>query len=599
VLIIRDFLAAPAGEVLLDLRADDGLSEDDGGEDPRTCSSARLFERFAREFKPLSDRPGFAYQRLGPVASPLSPLVLRYRVSRRAAVEFLLRKDYRADWESEVKEEYTYFTQEEFEALFARLGLRVVASTPLRNPWIVRHRFERQFEWRATDGAALDFPATNYVIAGERVPAGEGVRFGEGEPAPGAPFLTMDHYRDVETGRVLDLVRRPHRTLDVLPWFDAGPDLFVLARKSYPRPILQCARRGSPLLGDRRPPGYVTEPLIVLQEDQPIGLTVEAALARHAHVEPADIRAFAPGATYYPSPGGILEEVRSVLVEIAPRFVEKRLPAASGFSTSGMVRAIEARQLLRAAQVGGLPDARLEMNVYQLLAARGLDAGPWIGEELAPRTVDVAATSTAALRARPARRRFVRAAASESRGFLRIERAWFDEHDAAGTVVARQPLELVVPAPLSLTSVATAPLVRAGGEVLLGLDDFDLPAAQCFEGNSNILVAPAWRLPRALDSLLATQAWLRARLAEEYGIECGTLWELGGPYHPTPGATPEVVHPFALEVTAERASGARRLTWVPLGALVADSALLVDGHLRVVALRAAHALGLLSAGSGA
>ena len=88
------------------------------------------------------------------------------------------------------------------------------------------------------------------------------------------------------------------------------------------------------------------------------------------------------GTTYYPSPGGILEEVRSVFVDVDPVFANSHVEGLSGFSTSGRVRAIEARQLLRAAQVGGLPDARLELNVYELLHRTGQPLGPWIGEEI-------------------------------------------------------------------------------------------------------------------------------------------------------------------------------------------------------------------------
>ena len=40
----------------------------------------------------------------------------------------MLRKDYRRDWEIEVKEEYTYCTQADFEAVYARLGLRVLGT---------------------------------------------------------------------------------------------------------------------------------------------------------------------------------------------------------------------------------------------------------------------------------------------------------------------------------------------------------------------------------------------------------------------------------------------------------------------------------------
>ena len=588
VLVIRDFLSAPAGEVLLDLRADDG----DDSDDPRSCSTASLFRRFSREFRSLHATPGFVFTALGRVTSPLSAQVERFRLAHRLAVEFVLRKDYRTDWESEVKEEYTYFTQSDFEQHFARLGLRVLASVPLYNPWIVHQRFDGQLALHTIDGAPLPHPATNYVIAGERVPPGEGVRFVEAGAGAPAGYLEMDYWRERGTDRVFDLARRPHLVVDVLPWFELEHELFVLARKSYPRPILQCDRKGSVLLGDRRPPGYVTEPLSVMKEDRPLGLTVEDALWERAHIAANDVRGFSPGATYYPSPGGIMEEVRSMFVEIAPRFVEDQLEPRSGFSTSGMVRAIEARQLLRAAQVGGLPDARLELNVYALLRARGLDAGPWIGETLAPTELAVPLTALAELRARPRRRRFERAPASSSRGFLELRRASFEEKDANDTVVARRELELVTPLSLSLNTIVTAPLARRDGRIYLGVDDFDLPAAQGFNGNSNLLVAPAWRLPREVTTLSAARAFVTARLTEEYGVVCETAWELGGPYHPSPGLTPEVVQPFAMKL-GRLQPGARSLCWVALEELLAIDELLVDGHLRIVAHRAAHALGLL------
>lgn len=59
----------------------------------------------------------------------------------RHAAEFVLRKDYHDDWDTEILEEYGYFTQSEFERAFEEEGLRVVMSKPFRNPWIVRNRF--------------------------------------------------------------------------------------------------------------------------------------------------------------------------------------------------------------------------------------------------------------------------------------------------------------------------------------------------------------------------------------------------------------------------------------------------------------------------
>src|SRR5262249_1398180 len=150
-------------EVLLDLPADDG----DGSDEVATCSSAALLERFSREFRSLHEKPGFE---IGHSSEVPRPGWRRYRLSHRHAVEFVLRKDYRADSLGEGKEEYTSFRPVDFEQTFDSLGMRVLVSTPLYNPWIVRHRFEGKFDLRRLDGSTIAAPATNYIIAGEKVP---------------------------------------------------------------------------------------------------------------------------------------------------------------------------------------------------------------------------------------------------------------------------------------------------------------------------------------------------------------------------------------------------------------------------------------------
>jgi len=585
VLLVRDFLAPPEGEpdTLLDLPDDDG----DDSDDPRTSSSAALFRRFAREFRSLSAEPGF------PLVEEAAPRKgrRRFRVSRRLAAEFVLRKDYRTDWEAEVKEEYAYFSQAEFESLFARLGLRVLSSTPIRNPWIVRNRFTGKFESQSVDGAPHDVPATNYVIAGEKVRAGEGVRFREGAAAKPLGFLEMDHYRHRRTGHVRDLVRRPHTSLDVVPYFEVEGDLFVVARMSYPRPILASPVK-TRTIDESSPAHYVTEPLNVVQTDKPIGQTVEEMLAAHAKITSDQIRKFTAGGTYYPSPGGSQEEVRSVLVDVSPVFVEEDISNVSGFKGSGRIRALEAEQVLRAAQVGGLPDARLEVNVYQLLAELGRSPGPWIGEAIAlERPSRIAAhQSLGTLTRRPNRRVFERCASTASSGFLEVRCGHFIELDARGEPVAEADLEYVVPKGLSSNTVACALLARIADEICIGVDDDDLPAAQCFVGNSELLVAPAWRLPRKLGTVGEARAWVLAQLQKEYGLTTGEVWELGGAYHPSAGMSPEVVFPMAVEVLAQESSA---ITWFPLREVGAHLDALRDGHLRICALRAAHALNLL------
>jgi hypothetical protein len=175
--------------------------------------------------------------------------------------------------------------------------------------------------------------------------------------------------------------------------------------------------------------------------------------------------------------------------------------------------------------------------------------------------------------------------------FLAVTASVFEEHAADGTVLHRRVLDFVLPRTLSFNTVAVAPLRRHGAEVYLGVDDDDLPAAQAFNGNSELLVAPAWRLPREVAAMGPARAWVRQRLLREYGLRAGEVWELGGRYHPSAGLTPEVVHALAAEV-AEDAPGERALLWVPLREAARAVHTLQDGHLRTVALRAAHALGL-------
>ena len=584
VLIVRDFLAPGTQEVLLDLPADDG----EASCDPNQCSTAHLFERFAGEFRSLSSAPGFPFQFLGEV--PERSGWRRYRVSLHHATEFILRKDYRWDWEAEAREEYGYFTQAEFEAAFARLGLRMLASTPIRNPWILRNRWEGKCLLRDLDGTPRPFPATNHLIVGERVPPRTGVAFRDGGPVQAGRFLHLAHYRDRVTREVFDLARRPFPTLDVLPWFRKEGDLYVLARMSYPRPLLGVMPDASPTLDERKPSGYVTEPLTAIQTDQPAGFTVETLLQERAGLSPDKTLNFSEGATYYPSPGGILEEVRSMLVEVAPTFVQGHFEHHSGFSTGGRVHAIESRQLLRAAQVGGLSDARLELNVYELLLQLGEGTGDWIGEEIQVGELETPPelTTWEALLARPHRRRFEPAGPQDSPHYLNLRARVFEEVDATGAVVNQAALEFVVPASASTNTLAAALVFRHGGTVYLGLEDRDLPGPQGFTGQSDLLTVPAWRLPRTVTAMPDARDWLRQEL-RRLGVQAAGMRELGGAFHPTPGLTPECVYPVVVEVTA-LASQPTGYYWVPLDVWPAIRHQVRDGLLRILLGRVRHAL---------
>lgn len=571
-LIVRDFLApALDDEVWLELPTDDG----DAGDDPRTCSSAALFERFTGEFRSLHPEPGFPFER---GADPRDGWI-RVRLRRRHAVEFVLRKDYRRDWEAEVREEYTYFDQDTFTEVFERLGLRLAANAPILNPWIVQHRFEGRFAMFDLEGVRQAWPATNVLVAGERVEPGRGFAFDAWDAEP-IGYLGMKGYVDRRTGLVLDLVARPGRTLDVVPYWQAGDgDLFVVARHGYPRPILG----GSMGLDGSLAPSFVREPIVVVTDGGPTDAAVEAALAEHG------LRAAGPprlGHPYWPSPGAIQERVQPVFVPVEPEPNPRAQGVRSGFGSDGRLRAMDARQVLRAAEVGAMPDARLALHVRALHAELGLSAGPWIGAELEPPTLEL---EPAEMPSPAPRVVYADAEDDETGDFLAIEALRFTERDRDHAPLASQVLEAVRTTEHGDATLVLAAYALSERGITLALCDDDRPASQLDDGSSAIVTVPAYRVPEDVTAMYDALRFLRLRVQARHGLTLGPLRPLGGPYYPAPGLTAELVHVVAAPIaTLEPSRGyPEPLVHVPLAEIRDD---LRDGHTRIALARLRAAL---------
>ncbi len=547
-LIVRDFLAAEPG--LVELRI------------PQTLEP--LWITFSRQFRALlpEAQRGFAYEQRGRDERGW----LRLLVERRLATEFLLRKDYLQDWDQEIQEEYTYFTQLEFEQVFARLGLRVLVSTPLYNPWILENRFEGQFEWFQPDGERLDFPPTNYLIVGEKVGADQGVSYRQQRDGREAQFLKLASYRQRESGRVYDLVCRPHPTVDVLPYYlSSSGNVSVLVRHSYPRPILTELSRS---LDGLNPSAYVVEPITAVQTEDPLGETVEKVLCRRAGLQPGDLLRLWSGSVHYPSPGGIREEVVCCYAQVD-----------SQADTHEGIRALDAHQLLRSAQVNGLSDHRLEMHIFGLLRQLQIDPGPWLGDALAAVESDWS-PQPSDWKVEPARMFLPH---SQTAGFLEVRSCEFAQIDRHGRKLDSQVLEYVVPTRLQSLTLATLPLLYHQGQWWVALDLEDLPAAQAFSGSSRHWIAPAWRLPSEVRDLSQARSWVGAAFERDYGCRIEDWAPLGGPYFPTPGLTPELVYPVAVRLQVQTP---QNLHFFPLEQLVGRWEDISNGHLRCLLLRA-------------
>jgi SAM-dependent methyltransferase len=586
VLIIRDFVVPDEAEkeVYLDLPNNDGK---ENGEIPE-LSTAALFEIFARDFRSsLNLDQNVKHEKVDCPRENFS----RFKITLRTAAEFVLRKDYRNHWSPELLEEYTYCSQTDFEQLFKINDLRIVVSMPLWNPWILANRFADKFYLSDLDGNQVYFPPTNYLIVGEKIPSTEGYQILDTCAADTEPnFLKLKAYRNKETNQIYELAERPNQTIDLLPWFeDDDGQIFVLAKKDFPRPIVNSERQIRHL-NRANYSGYLTEPISAIcdAETPGHGDAVREILSERANLQSDEIIEISEPSFYFTSAGGIDERVESFLVKISdwqkePQTIENYTP----FASAGVVRELDAHQVLRASHVGGMFDARLEINIYRLLRKLKRSASAWIGADIEP--ISQSLTVKIADDFDLGKRAVFEPCEIETNNFLRLERAEFIEYDSTGDHLKRAEFEYVVPRAFSKNTVAAIPFFKANDEIFIGIEDRDLPAVQRFTGNSRIACVPAWRLPKTISHKFEIEPFAVEKFAKDFGVCVNKTWELGGSYFTSAGITPEVAYPLAVELKAENL-GETELQFFNLKTLLEKNEQIQDAHFLILLNRLAHAL---------
>jgi ubiquinone/menaquinone biosynthesis C-methylase UbiE len=589
VLIIRDFVVPDEANklVFLDLPTNDGKQTGEISE----LSTAALFEIFAKDFRSSSNLDcGVKFKK---VVCPRENFS-RFKVTLRTVAEFVLRKDYRDHWSPELLEEYTYCSQADFENLFKLYDLRIVVSMPLWNPWIVANRFESKFYISDLDGNNVHFPPTNYLIVGEKIKQNEGYQILECGDADEKPnFLKLKAYRNKETKQIYELATRPNQTFDLLPWFiDDDGQLFVLAKKDFPRPIVN-AQRQEKHLNRANYSGYLTEPISAIAEcgmrNADLQKQVLEILSERANLNENDILKISEPNFYFTSAGGIDERVESFLVQIKPWEREAfEIENYTPFASAGVVRELDALQILRASHVGGMFDARLEINIYRLLRQLKCSASAWIGAEIKPtsQSLSVKIEEDFGLE----KREVFEQCELEKTHFLKLEKSEFIEYDSCGDHLKRAEFEYAVPKNFSKNTVAAIPFFKANDEIFVGIEHRDLPAVQNFTGNSNIICVPAWRLPKTILHKFDLEKFLVEKFPNDFKVEINKTWELGGSFFTSAGITPEVVYPLAVELKTE-SLGETDLKFFSLQKLLSKIDEFQDAHLLILLNRLAHALG--------
>lgn len=163
----RDFVKPPEGEVFLEILTHDGVDNIEeatvgGFLDYSLLSTRKLFDCFYEQFK---GGQAFEYSVVEQEGKQLIKLPAKY------AQEFVLRKDYTANWRQEIQEEYTYWTQNEAKKAFESTGFVDVEVVDDDNEYIRKNRFDGKVTiYRANEKGKLE-PVefiTHMVIVGHK-----------------------------------------------------------------------------------------------------------------------------------------------------------------------------------------------------------------------------------------------------------------------------------------------------------------------------------------------------------------------------------------------------------------------------------------------
>ncbi|MCK5518176.1 MAG: methyltransferase domain-containing protein, partial [Alphaproteobacteria bacterium] len=384
IMLIRDYIMPPEDEyVLMELP-----NTPSTGKAPVHLSDADLLVLFSQSARPLPNGgcEGFFIDE----QMPRREGTRLFRLPHKWAVEFIHRKNYRAAWEKEIAQEYTFFTWQDYRREFSKMGMRMVFTAPYWNPWVVKNYFKGRFQLYSEDYNSIGTPATNYFIVAQKVADRQSLMLEERRPSQKpASDLKIIVVRDKRTGELHELVKRSGEYCDVVPYrITYDNRLVVFVKSGFPRPIVNAVSRGSHNLDDKKWSGHLIEPITM----NTVNMTDNVDSNRqmifdyvrdYASLRPKSDESWHIGATYFPSPDRIDEAIEPVFVEVENPHKTTwplRKDKDTAFTELGVFTELDASDILLAAQVGLLPEPRLELHVMSLMIRYNMPFPHWVGE---------------------------------------------------------------------------------------------------------------------------------------------------------------------------------------------------------------------------
>lgn len=522
------------------------------GADPLSLSDADLLVNFSQTARPMAQGcEGFFIEEL----MPRREGTRLFRLMHKWALEFIHRKNSRTNWAEELREEYTFATHQDFRREFARLGMRMVFSAPFWNPWVVKNCFKGRFQLYSENYVPLGNPATNYFIVSQKVADKQSLVLEERRPSQ-KPVgdLQIMIVRDKESGQLHELVKRPGEYCDIVP-YRITPDnrLVIYVRSGYPRPIVNAVQRGSHNIDGKKWSGHLVEPITMdtvhMTDDVEENRKMIFDYVRgYTSLRPKTDESWYVGETYFPSPDRIDEAIEPVFVEVEnPQKTTWPIQKDTevSFTEIGTITELDATDILLAAQVGLLPEPRLELHVFELMSRYEIPLPRWIGETMP------------ALPGQPTKGRDpediledVEPASfeEEKKGAITLKpvKAVFVEEGKVGRGtrgLSAQDIEFILSDDGIENIAVVVPISRDwDNNLLVALEPKILPVPNRLGGDGAMLNAPSFVLPRDVRSIEDAKVFI----AKKFSVPVEQVGQLGESYFTHTGVTPQRVYPFVV-----------------------------------------------------
>ncbi|MBL4804840.1 MAG: class I SAM-dependent methyltransferase [Alphaproteobacteria bacterium] len=560
VMFIRDYARPPPGEFVL-MEIPDEPSK---GKALSNLSDADLLIWYAEHARPKQDAGcgGFFLEEL-PERFPRTRL---FRLPYKWAYEFIMRKDQRQHWESELPIEYTFFTMREFRKELGGLGARVQYSGPFFDDDIINEKFEGRFRLYSDDGVPLGNPPTCYIAVAYKMAERKSLEIQERRPSmTESGNLNITAMRNEKTGQIVDVVSRELDVSEVIPYrVDEEGRLKVYLHDGIARSITNAVPRGGINIDGRRWSGHMIEPITVdgeaLSKMEQYDVKNTVLFARdYLGVKPDEGSVLEHGPDYYPAPDYIDEKIKTFYVKVKQAkgsIQPKSVVGVEKFQAKGVVREMDAQQILNAITTGMIPNARLELQLLSLFQHLNLRAETWTDKAL---NLQVSKINNKAdikkLMAEMAGEDIRFKEIKGTTGQLRpVHSTFVEEGQSRGSMsgLTAENVDFIVHDGKTINTAVVLPLTKDEKSVVhAGFLAEHLPVPQRHEGNGLTVCAPSFNIPPEVTNFKL----LRKFLAEKFGVTPNKIIKMGESYFTHVGLTPHRIHPYVVAAPAEAMKG--------------------------------------------